>query len=123
MILRQLASGSTARRLGLALGIDAHRTTVCRWGILVNAALLAGSRLFYKTMQASMEALLPESFAAKGTDDRPWRQSLHVVSGDATNTLVWQKTKLHTLRVNSSYLVADVDDSADFSSVVNLMKQ
>ena len=122
LVVRTLASGCSARRIGLVLALDVHRTSVCTWEIWFNAALLAGSWTFYKCQEILMREALADGVAESGRQAKPWRYSQHLSRGDATNTLVWQKTKLHTLQVRSQYLTLGVRDDDDVS-VVSLMQQ
>ena len=61
----RLLGGLSARRLGAALFIDLHRTSVTRWEVLFTAALLASVRRWYENMQA----LLPEQVGPAEVDE------------------------------------------------------
>lgn len=105
LVLRRLISGMSANRLGLALSIDIHRTSVCRWEMLFAASLLARVRHWYSEMQRALAGPVISSTgeAEPMAGERHVRFATHWFCGDATNALVWQKTKIHTCRVESAY--------------------
>jgi hypothetical protein len=126
LAIRRCASNASAKNLGLALEVDVHQTTVNRWEIKCDAALIAASRGFYAEVDAAAEdtdadplalvdAQAPGSLAVAAPPD--WSAAvvvaqtqetalasatphgscaLHLIRSDATNAAVWQKCKLHT---------------------------
>ena len=108
LALRRVLSNGGAATLGLALHTDVHRTTVCSWEVKLRAALLESSRLFNR---ACMQCL--ELDHAEG-----WILAIFHMSGDATNSMCWQKQKLRVAEVEASYLLAPFAEDANWDSVL-----
>jgi hypothetical protein len=114
LAIRRCVSG--ARNLGLALGMDIHRTTLLRWTIRLRAARLASMRGWYHEMLQKLEDVSTTHRHANGDEagSNSYTIALHSMLCDATNSGVWKKThKLHSLKVVSEFVTTPVrkDDS------------
>ena len=105
MIMKKVLGGVSANRLGLVLGLDIHQTSVCRWEMIFAASLIASIRSWYAARQSDMVSPLQSD--PQG-DARAVRFAVHSIRGDSTNALVWQRTKLHTCEIRSSYLTKEI---------------
>ena len=102
MVIRRILGRVGANTIGRVLTLDVSRTTVCRWEQLFGATVLAIARAWYHRRQ--LELVRPVDSAA-GTVHRA---VTHVFAGDATNAMVWHRTKLHACRIQSTYDTEDV---------------
>lgn len=108
LALRRVLSNGGAATLGLTLHTDVHRTTVCSWEVKLRAALLESSRLFNRGCMQCLELDNAEG----------WRLAIFHMSGDATNSMCWQKQKLRVAEVEASYLLAPFAEDANWDSVL-----
>ena len=108
LALRRVLSNGGVATLGLALHTDVHRTTVCSWEVKLRAALLESSRLFNRACMQCLEL----------DDAEGWRLAIFQMSGDATNSMCWQKQKLRVAEVEASYLLAPFAEDANLDSVL-----
>ena len=102
-------SNSGANALGLNLQIDVHKSTVVRFKIYLRAALLASSHHFHDVHQGLLEEGLGQ--------DSCCRYEVHGMRGDATNSQVWQRSKLR-LAFLETVCVAESVKATDFWSDV-----
>lgn len=89
MAIRRTVSGCSATKLGCAVLADISCQSVSRYEVRAWAALVASSQHFYG-------AYLPMGEDVCAT---------HVLRGDATNSSVWQRRKLHCLEVVSGVVL------------------
>ena len=114
MAARRCASGVSARRFGLTLGIKVHHTKAVRWEILLASSIQAARQMWY----ADREVMLYEPLekTPDGPATRLFRFAVHVCRGDATNTMKL-KRKFHTTAVRSLYCEIDVGPDTPWSEV------
>ena len=116
LALRRCMSNSAANALGLTLQMDVHRTTVVRFEVNLRAALLASSWHFHKTYQQ----LLAEDLDGEEDHDHCCRFEVHGMRGDATNSQVWQKSKLRVAFLETIYVSKTVKPT---DSWIDVMRQ
>ena len=95
----------SARRTASALCLDFSDGSLTRWEFRFGASLQVAVRAWYSSQE---QGLVSEPI----TPARCMRYSWHVIKGDATNALVWNKTKLHTCEVLPAYLTSGIEMSS-----------
>jgi hypothetical protein len=111
MAVRRLASGVSANRFGLSSNMDVAHTTVCKWEVQFCAALQGWRKAWYADQEMQLLNL-----PVQPQDHRVMRFVVHIVRGDATNTLKF-KSKLHTTEVRSTYFAIDADGNTSWSDL------
>ena len=91
--MRQILSGCGATSLTFATLQDVHRTTIPKKETLLRRARLASHRCWYHDMLARLYRW------RKGV----WKWSIHMIRGDATNAQVWQRSKLHSTELDTTW--------------------
>ena len=99
-------------RVGIALGVDIHGSTVRRHETLLRAALHARNRQTYN----GLEYRLREPRYESGSGRESLRIGMHCIRTDATNAKVWQRRKVNVLEVRSCYYFGDA--TAEFEHQV-----
>ena len=109
MGLRANLCHTPATCLGFVLQTDVHKTTVCKWELVLDACLQQAVKNFYVARESELH--MKGGFG------------LHNLRSDATNARIWHKRKLHAFEADSIYAIshgdgggADGDDS-DAASV------
>ena len=97
--LQRCASNTSARRLGIALQGDVAHQTVCKWELMLDAAMKAASKHLY--MEWMDDAFGKSDHEEPRSSSTPI--SIHVIKADATNKSVWQKQKLHLLKLKTLF--------------------
>eukprot|EP00959_Pyramimonas_sp_CCMP1952_P098324 2055155-Pyramimonas_sp.AAC.2 len=98
-------SNVAAHALGLCLGMDIHRTTVCRWEVWLRAALVASAKHFHASCRAEM------ALSTSGL-----HVQLHCLRGDATNACIWNRQKLRCAELSSYYVLGGVYPDTDWDA-------
>eukprot|EP00959_Pyramimonas_sp_CCMP1952_P017387 369321-Pyramimonas_sp.AAC.1 len=111
--MRRCITNAPAMCLGLACELDVSGATVTKWEIHLRAAMIASARRFTHDMRARV-AQLHESMSQSSAASL----SVHCVRGGATNTHVWQTSKLHTLEVGVGYTSVPIFPFDSFQWVI-----
>ena len=106
---------------------DLHHTTVATWEIKLRAALVASIRWPYRmwaqdaTMHAVWNASSGASTAERDIPAHGWKFLVNQYRSDATNSHIWQSSKLHVTELTSWYtpfpITEDVDPVAAMKQV------
>ena len=104
LALRKSLAHVSSNMLGAVLLVDLHASTVSRCEFRSASALLRTAHSFFQQICLSNE-LGSFSFA-----QHPWLL-VCAVRSDATNSSVWQRSKLMGTQIDASYLTAMPDDS------------
>ena len=100
MALRAAMSNQAANSIGLGSKVNLHSKTCIKWELQCHASLIASMQCTYKELK-DVDYSYPEPSC-----------NVHVVACDATNSLVWQQTKIHNLEVHSIYPLHDFSNSS-----------
>ena len=104
LALRCIMSSSAGNKVGLALLEDVSHQTANRAISLLGACLVVRSSAFHAAAQETLACVHMQAVAAA-----PANVCLQIsgiaFSSDATNSEVWQKSKVHTTEIRSSYLM------------------
>ena len=114
--LLRAAANMSAKKTGVALQTDMHHSTVTRWEVLLAASILAAGRAERADLEDHQVDVLRQP-----SDDvkRVITCTVHAVCCDATNTAVWQKTKLHNLQVRSFYFCENLASDIPLGELAN----
>eukprot|EP00959_Pyramimonas_sp_CCMP1952_P232726 4863670-Pyramimonas_sp.AAC.1 len=111
--MRRCLSNVSAKGLGLALMRDLSHNTVSRWEVKLRASLNAANRSWAR--QVSMDLALH----GKMGDAAPgWKFLFNQYRSDATNSHVWQDSKLHTTEYQGCYTNIAVSGDSDVRAVM-----
>ena len=103
--------------MSLALQVDIDKNTVTVWELKLDAALAASSKAWYNDEAVAHAWYMEEVVLGTWETSRIEKHSWNHVRCDATNTAIWQKTKLHTCEVKSSrFHASDLHASSDLES-------
>ena len=94
MAVRQTLASKRTATLGIACETDVHHTTVERWEVNLRATAVAALWSFHTEMRRDISHVHTVGWNQLGTT-----LEMHTLRGDATNSSVWQKCKLHSTQV------------------------
>jgi hypothetical protein len=94
--LRRNMTNVAAKDIGSCMLEDISHQTVVRYELLAASSLIACARLFHKHLDHELELRRLDNDADICVASFSW-------SCDATNSSVWQQSKLHNLRLTSAY--------------------
>jgi hypothetical protein len=100
LAVRRCLCNGTAHSMGLCLGLDIHGSTINRWTLLMRAAHLAELSCVHMVNYSLMDLPAEEGDGV--------RVALHLVQFDATNAAIWMNMKLHTMLLQSDFLLDPV---------------
>merc|ERR1712079_304797 len=112
MALSRCLANAAAYTVGYCLQIDVHRTTVCRYELLLRAVCAAAAHNSHK--ENAMRLSVDKS--------NKIRFQLHLMRGDATNAAIWQRSKLRVAEIESFYAVHDIDAEDSWAYVSGLLQ-
>ena len=100
---KRCMSNTSSYSLGLVLSTDMSGQTVRKWERRLRAAMIVSLRRWmHKCYQ-----LLCSPFKMGGL-----RIAFHRIRADATNTMLWQKAKLHVLELLSVFVLEPILDNS-----------
>ena len=95
---------------------DLHHTTGTNWEIKIRASMVASSRWTYRmwSQDAAAHALQNASCASDaGLPALGWKFFINQYRSDATNSQIWQASKLHVTELSSWYTPFAIEEDAD----------
>ena len=104
MVIKRALGNVGGNKLGLVMASDIDKSTVYRWEMRVDAAMLNACRDFH----ASRRADLTSEGVARYLN--VMHLSLVQYRADATNATVWQRQKLHALEGMVHYVTIHCED-------------
>ena len=92
LALRSVVAHTSCASIGLAMGIDVHRSSVARWAVRLRAARVYTMRVFYQEMYAELAQLAVDAAEDDADDgnENAYSVALHCMQCDATRSGLWK---------------------------------